>query len=619
MAILQNTAVVMLTAVLFLIITGAGALFLRAIKSEPEKGADFIIFSFASGAVLFSLVILTVGRAGFYTLPAMLIIGAVFAVCAGFSAGRLFESIKETVKSFSGVKGFIAIGVLLLALPRFISVFFNIFVPNTSWDTMAYHYAIPSIYQQAGQITYIPYMFHSNWPQNLELIFGWSMTVFNDTLAGGAAFIFAAMLLLTVFRFGQKVSSARAGIIAASIVCAFAVFKREAVNGYVDTGLAFYETAAAYGVFLYMHSKNRAHLGAAAFAAAGAASVKILGLFSAAFLPFFILLADYIYNGKEKKLRIMDAVFFGIIACLAAAPWYIKSFVDTGNPVWPFAYGIFGGNNWTKELSDFRSAYYGEHGSGRGILNLLSLPLSVITSKNMDGYAGNNFIFLYLMLPFSLYMAFVKKHKDTLLLLLLTACFLVFWVASSQFVRFLFPGLVIFTVLSAAAADYIFSMDKKVFLKILTGGCVLYLLLYSYPFKYEGDFAGVKTFAGIIDREKYLEGNMDNYKLFKKINADNDITGKIVFFREIRGYYLKKDYIWGDPSNQALIGYNNTSDTLKDLRDNGVNYVVMNSNIYSKIGDGYTETVFEIMNEITGKHSELKYCEKGVCLYKLIR
>ena len=112
---------------------------------------------------------------------------------------------------------------------------------------------------------------------------------------------------------------------------------------------------------------------------------------------------------------------------------------------------------------------------------------------------------------------------------------------------------------------------------------------------------------------------MDNYRLFKKINADNDITGKIVFFREVRGYYLKKDYIWGDPSNQGIIRYNNTLDTFKDLHNNGVKYVVMNSNMFSKTGDGYTETVFNIMNEIIEKYSKLKYCDNGVCLYELIK
>lgn len=618
MVIIQNLTAVLLTAVLFFIITGTGAAFLRLVKSAREEGADFIIFSFASGAVLFSLAVLGAGRAGFYNFGAMIVIGVIFAVCGAFEARGILNSIKEILKPLGGKKDFIALGAAILVLPRLIAVFFNIFVPNTSWDSAAYHFAIPSIYNNAGKIIHIPFMYHSNWPQNIELIFGWSMAVFNDTLASGAAFIFAAMLLLTVFRFGQKAASARAGIIAAAIVCAFSVFKREAVNGYVDTGLAFYETAAAYGVFLYMRSGKKQDLAASAFAAAGAASVKILGLFSAAFLPFFILFADYIYGMQKKKLKIADAVFFGLIACLAAAPWYIKSFIDTGNPVWPFAYDIFGGKNWSKELSDFRSAYYGAHGSGRGIINLFSLPVSVITSKNMDGFAGNNFIFLYLMLPFSLYMAFVKKHKETLFLLLLTACFFVFWVASSQFVRFLFPGLVVFTVLSSIAADFIFSMDKKQVLKVLTGGCVIYLLLYSYPFKYEGDFTGIKTFAGIIDREKYLEGNMDNYKLFKRINDDNEISGKIVFFREIRGYYLKKDYIWGDPSNQGVISYQSTKQTLEELRNNGVKYAVVNFNIYSKTGDGYTDTVFKIMNEITEKHSKLLYCENRVCLYKLL-
>ena len=44
------------------------------------------------------------------------------------------------------------------------------------------------------------------------------------------------------------------------------------------------------------------------------------------------------WNAWVKALAL-----FGGIALIVAAPWYLCNLAFTGNPVYPFAYGIFGG------------------------------------------------------------------------------------------------------------------------------------------------------------------------------------------------------------------------------------------------------------------------------------
>jgi hypothetical protein len=193
----------------------------------------------------------------------------------------------------------------------------------------------------------------------------------------------------------------------------------------------------------------------------------------------------------------------------------------------------------------------------------------------------------------------------------------VFWFAGTQMTRFFFPGLAVMTVMAAGETDRIMRKGKNVILKFLTGAAVIYLILYSYPIKNFDKIAGINCFLGIYERESFLKGNLDYYALYRRINQDGRINGRIVLFREIRGYYLEKDYMWGDPVNQGLISYKSTEQTLRELEQNKVSYVIYSNNQSKEGAPSYTGIIRKIMKDIITLHADLMYCENGVCIYKL--
>src|SRR5262249_7386537 len=69
---------------------------------------------------------------------------------------------------------------------------------------------------------------------------------------------------------------------------------------------------------------------------------------------------------------------FGAAAILVGSPWYIKSYVWTNNPVYPFFYKFFPRSvNWTPE---FERAYQNEQrsfGRGHGLIDMLRAPWDV--------------------------------------------------------------------------------------------------------------------------------------------------------------------------------------------------------------------------------------------------
>lgn len=594
---------------------GTGITLFGLLKMEFDEGAETLVLSFATGTVFFSLVLLAMGKAGFFS--GQYIIAASVAVAAISLTGqkKLALSLKTFFNQVKTAGGLFMLIIWLILLARLAIVFFSIFIPITGWDTTAYHYAIPRFYLNAGKIFYIPFMYHSNWPELMEMIYAWAMVLHSDLLANGTAFLYAFFLLTALFLFGFSAFNPRAGLIAAVVISAFYLFQSDSANGYVDTALAFFELACVYAIFRLTVTGQKKYLIAGAVCAAGAASIKILGLFPVAALPLFLLFRDYFPGNKEKKIHIMEALIFVFLALLIASPWYIKSFVDTGNPVWPFAYGIFGGRNWSKELSDYRNFYYALKGTGIGIVQLLKLPIAMASSAGMDGFMGNNIVYFYLSLPFIIYTIARKKSAAQIFLLLYSFCFICFWAINAQMTRFFFPGLAVITVMCAGETERILYGTYNKALKVIFAAVLFYLLLYSFSLKNVG--LGIKCFTGITNRQNYLESSLDYYKLFEKVNKDDSVIGKIAFFREIRGYYLKKDYIWADPVNQGLISYKNTQQTLKQLNDNMVKFIIYNNNAYGDGKDGYSSTVYGIMNEIISKYSEQMYCFNNVCLYRL--
>jgi hypothetical protein len=44
------------------------------------------------------------------------------------------------------------------------------------------------------------------------------------------------------------------------------------------------------------------------------------------------------------------ALEFSVLAVGVAATWYLKRWVETGNPFFPLWYGVLGGRDWSPEL-----------------------------------------------------------------------------------------------------------------------------------------------------------------------------------------------------------------------------------------------------------------------------
>jgi len=83
-----------------------------------------------------------------------------------------------------------------------------------------------------------------------------------------------------------------------------------------------------------------------------AVGTKYYGLISG--VAFGLLIPVSLWRGRRFPLRKAVAAIslYGLMSVVVGSPGYIRNMMDTGNPVYPAFYGIFGGRDWRPEVND---------------------------------------------------------------------------------------------------------------------------------------------------------------------------------------------------------------------------------------------------------------------------
>ncbi len=249
----------------------------------------------------------------------------------------------------------------------------------------------------------------------MEMLFAWAMLLRGDIAAKLLHFGFGLLLAGLIFQLTRRFFSPRAAWPALLLYASMPMVATLAGWAYNDLALAFCQLAAR-AAFLHSdpaHHPNGVKLSHPPAPPKGGERIEIppvgglggpesevnltpstyrshasflilsgtfaglaMGLKYTSFITPLIILGLIINHCARHKLPWGDglrrAALFAVTAGLVAAPWYLKNWLFTGNPVYPFAYDIFGGVGWDA----FRAAWYAHGGSGIGLdpLKLLGLP-----------------------------------------------------------------------------------------------------------------------------------------------------------------------------------------------------------------------------------------------------
>lgn len=330
--------------------------------------------------------------------------------------------------------------------------------PIEDFDALFYHLTVPALWLHQGpSIAFAPIP-HYWYPQIVEGTYLWPMALGSDTATHLMHMLWLTLSMTLVWNWAKQLAG---NIVAWNAILLLLIMTSLPWLGawaYTDYALTFAALAATYSLWKWKTDQGGHWLTIAALMAGLAVSVKYTGFI----IPLSGVLFLLIFARDMRK-----TFQFGFICTLAASPWYLRNWIGTGNPVFPF---IFGGAGW----DSFLAQAYTASGTGLGsdILALLTLPitatLGIRDANFFDGRIGPFFLILS---PFALWVFWngrrsSPQHKIALqvigLLTIIGASFWTLGVINSAHLfqtRLLFPILIPLTFPFALGMELLPKLD----------------------------------------------------------------------------------------------------------------------------------------------------------------
>ncbi len=238
--------------------------------------------------------------------------------------------------------------------------------PQVDFDVREYHLQGPREWFDQGRITFLNHNVYTSFPFLTEMFLLAGMILENDPVQGALAGqvvlgSFSLLTCLCVFCMARRIAGTGSGFLAALICLTTPWTLRISIIAYAEGGLTFYLAVSVLALMLFPPG----HSGPASarrwslltgFLTGSAMACKYTGLVSVVIPAGLILLYQCWHASTEslkQRLRFtfQCALLFAASAALAVGPWLARNLADTGNPVYPLAYGIFGGREWTTEMA----------------------------------------------------------------------------------------------------------------------------------------------------------------------------------------------------------------------------------------------------------------------------
>lgn len=347
--------------------------------------------------------------------------------------------------------------------------------PTVSWDAAVYHLTLPDLYLREGGFRTIPFLVYSVWPQAVELIFGVALALQDYVAAKALHFGFGVLAAVTLFfhavprnvkkttaknptaTFGD--SSSRAGSLFAGIVAAGLFLLNDVVlfelrAAYVDLAMAFFALAGFLLLDRWLDRDESDRddfslLISAGLACGLLAATKINGVVTA--LPLLLLILPRLIRRAHAGRGVLRILLtLGLPIAVLWMPWVLRTWLLTGNPIYPLYWDVFGGPDWSVRLGEQFLGWQQSIGMGRSPLDYLLLPWRVFTAGDLgyETFDGRLTPIWLGFLPLALWRARTSRRARRAL----AAAGLIFlgWSLGSQQMRFLIPAL---PLLALAAAD----------------------------------------------------------------------------------------------------------------------------------------------------------------------
>jgi hypothetical protein len=350
---------------------GAGHLVLRIVRPPlPVQSVERTVFAFGTGLAALSLLTLGAGLAG--ALSRLLLVSVMATVVAIETAFQfsIFNrhpqdqaAIPPLPPLTKGGKRISRVAALLPFVPFVLAMLLGSLLPSTDFDVNEYHFGGPKEFFQAGRISFLEHNVYTSFPFGTEMLTLLAMVLRDDWYRGALAgkcvlMCFGPLTALALFAAGRRWFGTIAGLCAAFLYLATPWVYRISTIAYAEGGVSFFLLATLLALTVAIDVSTDA--GNRSFAvrqyllvgllAGNAMSCKYPALVSVV-VPLGAAVCFLSWTSRDRFApRWTFPLAFACGVSLTIGPWLVKNAVETGNPVYPLAYRVFGGRDWDPML-----------------------------------------------------------------------------------------------------------------------------------------------------------------------------------------------------------------------------------------------------------------------------
>jgi hypothetical protein len=594
----------LLIVFLTLLAAAIGKRILRFFKFDFNTFIEGFVFSVGIG--LSAIVFLVWGLGQFGLLYAWFLYLVILV-----SSVLFFKEIKFFAVGFVlAFKRLFSLEFNLLNLSLFTLLFITVFMtvvgamaPPTGHDALSYHLAWPKYFTEEHSVFYIPYSRSSLWPYFMEMLFTLGIILKNGIVAKLFHFLMSTLVALAVFSFSRRYFNLQLSIMASTICFLTPGIFTQATYAYVDIASAFFTFLSVYSFFLWFYTDSKRWVVLVGVFCGISMSVKYLGMYTYITLMIGLLVAMF----WTKRLKLSEGVKLFLIftgfTILVAIPWYVKSLIVVGNPVYPFMHELFGGNGWKSEFTPI--------GIGMGFAKYIFAPWNLTMYPGSYGGEESQIGPVFIsMIPVVLV---IKKIETPLrYLLFFSMTFFVLWLLGYQAVRFLTPIIPLMSLALVFMYKEITNVESEWFSKFIVLSILLCLGFNACLSIYYNRDKILVAF-GVQSKDSYLRHNERSYNVSKFINNNLSADSQILAI-EPRTFYIdrpsfRESLVW------RVSHYDEENDTVDEIvnwfKNEGFTHILVKEEINKRFDcRGGRNRLTYLLSDDDFKSRFLKLCHK---------
>ncbi len=451
----------------------------------------------------------------------------------------------------------------------------------TGWDELVYHEVLPRRWLADGWPTLYTDLPYSGFPSLMEilcLMIAPIESVIAPRLLNWTCWLLGCLLFYRLLR--RDLSDLAAAVLTAAFAFSPTVLVIGA-NFYVETLILLNVAAMLYllpmtpaGNSKHMPTGNAITLG---ILAGGIGAAKLTGLIFVA-IPIAWHTLSLWPNIRLREINQRKLLIYLASFSLICLPFYLRPWLATGNPFFPYFGAWFSRDPATIAMSEYHHTIADQTFGIRSAATFLTTPILLAFDHMLyDGRFGWQFLIVCTLAVIAAWKELrTGAWKDVAMRAGLALGLYCFWFATSQQARFAIPWALAVTWLSALAIRRMNALGMR-----LAMGLLAITTAVSLPWVNAAYYIGSwETACGMWTWRAYVrDGTGEEY--MRLVGAIEDLTpkdAKLLMLLEHRTFYIPRECVVGTPFFQSrLFGSSNEmandANLITRLRSEGFSFI----------------------------------------------